>query len=195
MEPNEQQRKLVENIDGIYLVDAGAGTGKTFTVTRRYSTIVDQPQIEPADVLLITFTRNAATEMRDRIVAHSNYGMRTLRDAPIQTFHSLCNDILEQHGFHAPTHLGIDDAITGSTQILENETIERRYFREFVTRFSDDHDEYADLLRCLSSPTELLDLITNLASKGVFPTKTGWYRDSRRPSRVTSRRSRHSSTR
>jgi len=175
--PNGSQRELIEATDGLYLVDAGAGTGKTFTVTRRYSTIVDQPQIEPADVLLITFTRNAATEMRDRIVAHSNYGMRTLRDAPIQTFHSLCNDILEQHGFHAPTHLGIDDAITGSTQILENETIEREYFREFFDRFTDNHPEHQDLLCCLSNPSDLLGLLTNLASKGVFPTADGWYRD------------------
>ncbi|AXR79953.1 UvrD-helicase domain-containing protein [Natrarchaeobaculum sulfurireducens] len=177
--PNAGQRELIDSIDGLYLVDAGAGTGKTFTVTRRYANIVAQDDVEPDDILLITFTRNAATEMKDRIVASCDYEMRALNDAPIQTFHSLCNDILDQHRFHAPSYLGIDDAITGSTQILENETIERRYFREFVTRFSDDHDEYADLLRCLSSPTELLDLITNLASKGVFPTGTGWYRDSR----------------
>ncbi len=175
--PNARQDELIEATDGLYLVDAGAGTGKTFTVTRRYSTIVDQPQVEPEDVLLITFTRNAATEMRERIVAHCEYGMRTLRDAPIQTFHSLCNDILDQHGFHAPTYLGIDDAITGSTQILENEAIEREYFGEFIGRFSDNHPEYQDLLCCLSNPSELLGLLTNLASKGVFPTADGWYRD------------------
>ncbi|UHQ95085.1 UvrD-helicase domain-containing protein [Haloterrigena alkaliphila] len=177
--PNDRQRELIESTDGLYLVDAGAGTGKTFTVTRRYANIVAQPDVEPDDILLITFTRNAATEMKDRIVAECDYDMRALNDAPIQTFHSLCNDILDQHGFHAPSYLGIDDAITGSTRILENETIEGEYFQEFVDRFSDDHDEYADLLRCLSDPTELLDLLNNLASKGIFPTDDGWYRDGR----------------
>jgi len=80
-----------------------AGTGKTFTVTRRYAEIVDQDGVEPEDVLLVTFTNNAATEMKDRIVAHCDYGMRELSDAPIQTFHSLCHDILMEHGFEAPT--------------------------------------------------------------------------------------------
>ncbi|MFA9427271.1 UvrD-helicase domain-containing protein [Natronorubrum sp. A-ect3] len=178
--PNPKQRELIESTEGLYLVDAGAGTGKTFTVTRRYANIVSQDDVEPDDVLLITFTRNAATEMKDRIVANCDYDMRALKDAPIQTFHSLCNDILDQHGFHAPTHLGIDDAITGSTQVLENKTIEREYFQEFINQFTDEHSEYDDLFRCLSEPTELLDLINNLAAKGVFPTADGWYRDSDR---------------
>ncbi|MXV61897.1 UvrD-helicase domain-containing protein [Natronorubrum sp. JWXQ-INN-674] len=177
--PNAGQQELIESTDGLYLVDAGAGTGKTFTVTHRYANIVAQDDVEPDDILLITFTRNAATEMKDRIVANCDYDMRALNDAPIQTFHSLCNEILDQHGFHAPSYLGIDDAITGSTQILENKPIEQEYFREFIDRFSDEHDEYADQLRCLSEPTELLDLINTLAAKGVFPTADGWYRDSR----------------
>ncbi|WP_254810938.1 UvrD-helicase domain-containing protein [Natronosalvus amylolyticus] len=177
--PNETQRALIEQTDGLYLVDAGAGTGKTFAVTRRYANIVAQDDIEPEDVLLITFTRNAATEMKDRIVANCDYDMRALNDAPIQTFHSLCNDILEQHGFHAPSFLGLEGAITGSTQILENDMVEREYFREFITRFSDDHPKYADVFRSLSTTTTLLGLVKTLASKGIFPTADGWYRDGR----------------
>ncbi|MFC4987417.1 UvrD-helicase domain-containing protein [Saliphagus infecundisoli] len=177
--PNDRQRELIESTDGLYLVDAGAGTGKTFTVTRRYAEIIDQEDVEPEDVLMITFTRNAATEMKDRVVSYCDYGMRSLRDAPIQTFHSLCHDILTEHGFDAPTHLGIDDAITDSTRLLENETIEAEYFQEFIAQFSDDHPEYDDLFRCLSDPTELLGLLTNLASKGIFPTADGWYRNSK----------------
>jgi len=111
-EPNDQQQDLIDSTQGIHVVDAG-GTGKTFTVTRRYAEIVDQDDVEPEDVLLVTFTNNAATEMRERIVANCEYGMRELADAPIQTFHSLCHDILMEHGFEAPTLLGIDDRITG----------------------------------------------------------------------------------
>jgi len=74
--PNPKQRELIESTEGLYLVDAGAGTGKTFTVTRRYANIVSQDDVEPDDVLLITFTRNAATEMKDRIVANCDYDMR-----------------------------------------------------------------------------------------------------------------------
>jgi len=62
--PNDQQQELIDSKQGIHVVDAGAGTGKTFTVTRRYAEIVDQDDVEAGDVLLVTFTNNAATEMR-----------------------------------------------------------------------------------------------------------------------------------
>jgi len=179
-EPNEQQRRLIENTDGIYLIDAGAGTGKTFAVTRRYANIVDQADVEPDDVLLVTFTRSAATEMKERIVDHSSYGLRELADAPIQTFHSYCYDLLQEHGYDAPTHLGIEDCITGSTRLIEDELVENELFREFVGRFRDEHPEYADKFRALSDSHEILELIKQLASKGIFPTVDGWYRDCER---------------
>jgi superfamily I DNA/RNA helicase len=175
-DPNLRQRDLIESTGGLHLVDAGAGTGKTFTVTRRYATIVDGEEIEPEDVLLVTFTNNAATEMRDRIVARSEYGVRELAEAPIQTFHSLCHDLLTEHGFEAPTLLGIDDRITDSTRLIENETVEETLFREFIRRFGDEHPEYDDFFRAVTDPTELLGLINRLAAKGVFPTIEGWYR-------------------
>ena len=180
LEPNDRQRTLIEGTEGLYLVDAGAGTGKTFTVTRRYANIVSQAGVDPDDVLLVTFTNNAAAEMKERIVGHSRYGTRELADAPIQTFHSLCHDLLEEHGHAAPTHLGIDDRITGSTRIVENELVEGALFDGFLDRFGDDHPEYDDVFRALSDPGELLGLINQLAAKGVFPTADGWYRDGER---------------
>src|SRR6056297_1053352 len=99
--PNPKQRELIESTEGLYLVDAGPGTGKTFTVTRRYANIIDQDGVDPEDVLLVTFTNNAAAEMRDRIVSQSEYSVRELADAPIQTFHSLANDLLQEYGHAA----------------------------------------------------------------------------------------------
>jgi len=177
IEPNPEQRDLIESIDGLYLVDAGAGTGKTFTVTRRYATIVDQDGIDPSDVLLVTFTNNAAEEMRERIVRNSEYGMRELSNAPIQTFHSLAHDILDEHGHDAPTYLGVEETITGSTRIIEDDIIEQALFREFVGQFSDSHPAYDEFFTAISETTELLDLIKELSAKGVFPTADGWYRD------------------
>ncbi|WP_277555885.1 UvrD-helicase domain-containing protein [Halobaculum limi] len=178
--PNDQQQELIDSTEGIHVVDAGAGTGKTFTVTRRYAEIVDKDDIEPEDVLLVTFTNNAATEMRERIVANCDYGMRELTEAPIQTFHSLCHDILMEHGFAAPTLLGIDDRITGSTRVIEDENVEKAHFREFIRRFSDDHPKYDDVFRAIPEPVELLGLLNQLAAKGVFPTAEGWYRNGER---------------
>ena len=178
--PNDRQRDLIDSTQGIHVVDAGAGTGKTFTVTRRYAEIIGQEAVDPEDVLLVTFTNNAAGEMKDRIVANSAYGMRELSEAPIQTFHSLCHDVLMEHGFEAPALLGIDDRITGSTRVLEDENVERAQFREFVRRFSDDHPEYDDVFRAVTEPVELLGLLNRLAAKGVFPTADGWYRNGER---------------
>jgi superfamily I DNA/RNA helicase len=178
--PNEKQRELINSLDGTYLVDAGAGTGKTFAITRRYANILDLTEATPDDILLITFTRNAATEMKDRIVRHCDYGATELSDAPIQTFHSVCHDILQEHGFDAPTRLGIDDHIPSTVQIIEDDIVEDALFREFFEQFVDEHSEYQDTLRTISDPTELLGLIGQLASKGVFPTSDGWYRDGER---------------
>ena len=178
VEPNPEQRELINAIEGLYLVDAGAGTGKTFTVTRRYANIVEQDGVTPSDVLLVTFTNNAAEEMRDRIVRNSEYGMRELSNAPIQTFHSLAHDILDEHGHDAPTHLGVEETITGSTRIIEDDIIEQALFREFIGQFIDSHPEYNEFFTATSETKELLDLIKELSAKGVFPTETGWYRDS-----------------
>ena len=175
--PNPRQQKLIESTDGLYLVDAGPGTGKTFAITRRYGTIVDQSGVEPEDILLVTFTRSAAAEMKERIVDHSTYSLRELADAPIQTFHSHCHEILREHGYAAPTHLGLDERITGSTQIIDDELIEAERFREFFSGFRDDHPEYNEFYRVLPEPGELLGLIKELASKGIFPTTDSWYRD------------------
>ena len=98
MNPNKQQEQLIENTDGVYLVDAGAGTGKTFSITRRYMNILEDQ--EPEDIFLATFTRNAAEEMSDRIASETDYKASEIYNAPISTFHSHCQKILERHGFN-----------------------------------------------------------------------------------------------
>lgn len=175
--PNEEQQALIDGIDGTYLVDAGAGTGKTFALTERYGTILEDTDADPADVLLVTFTRSAAREMKDRIVSDSPYAMRDLADAPIQTFHSYCNDLLTEFGTRAPHHIGIAERITSSTEIVSDEILADMYFSEWYGRFKESHPEHADFFRIVDSSAELHGLVDELAAKGVFPTATGWYRD------------------
>ncbi|WP_436936499.1 UvrD-helicase domain-containing protein [Halovenus marina] len=176
-EPNDQQQELIDATSGIHVVDAGAGTGKTFTITRRYANLLQQDETEPDDILLITFTNNAAAEMKERVVANCDYSMSALRDAPINTFHGHCHELLLRNGFSAPTHLGIDDRITSSTRLLENEVVEEDRFREFMSQFADEHPEHHDFLRVLRENTSLLEVIRELAAKGIFPTVDGWYRN------------------
>ena len=175
--PNDRQQELIDATSGIHVVDAGAGTGKTFTITRRYANLLGEDGTEPEDVLLVTFTNNAAAEMKERVVAHCDYSMAALRDAPINTFHGHCHELLLQHGFDAPTTLGIDDRITSSTRLLDDEVIEEERFREFCIRFAERHPEYHDFVRVVRDRSSLLELIKRLAAKGVFPTADGWYRN------------------
>ncbi len=178
MEPNEQQKKLITSTEGIYLVDAGAGTGKTFALTRRYAYILNQQDVEPEDLLLVTFTNNAAEEMEKKVLnLCRDYKPIALRKAPICTFHSLCNRLIREHGFRAPQLLGIDDRITTSTRIVDNEALEEQAFRRFMNRFMVDNPQYRDFYRIVYDHLNLLNLIKKLASKGVFPTNGGWYQN------------------
>lgn len=172
--PNPEQEAFIEAGDGIYLVDAGAGTGKTFALTRRYQHLLDQGH-EPDDLLLTTFTRNAAAEVKERIIAGTDYSQAKLRDAPITTFHAFCKDLLENHGSDAPTLLGVDDRVTPSTRVVSQKEVEKELFSRFVDTFSEDHPKYHHYLQALNDPCSLLDLVGKLAAKGVFPRRKGWY--------------------
>ena len=88
---NQAQREAVGALDGPVMILAGAGTGKTRTVTCRIAHMLEK-RIPPADILAVTFTNKAASEMRERIG-----GMVTKKAAAamtVCTFHSLCVRIL-----------------------------------------------------------------------------------------------------
>ncbi len=178
--PNEQQRELITKTEGIYIADAGPGTGKTYTISLRYAHILNKKDVSPEDLLLITFTNNAAENMKERIINKCDYNKAALRDAPISTFHSLCNNILREYGFEAPEILGIQDRLTSSTQVIENRVIEEQEFVRFFNSFIEKHPEYVDLYRVIGDQTELLGLIKTLGAKGIIPTCDGWFRNSDR---------------
>ncbi|MBD3789027.1 MAG: UvrD-helicase domain-containing protein [Campylobacterales bacterium] len=65
-ELNPSQREAVEHIDGSMLILAGAGSGKTKTLTARLAYLIGAVGIDPANTLTLTFTNKAASEMRER---------------------------------------------------------------------------------------------------------------------------------
>ncbi len=173
-EPVGGQARLIDSTEGIYLVDAGAGTGKTFTITRRYANLLDSGA-EPGDIFLATFTENAADNMKEEIINHCDYDVSELRDTPISTFHGFCQRLIISDGFDVPLRLGIDERITGETKTLSNQVREENEFRAFYDRFVQDHPEYGSFYPLVYDETDLLELIKSLGAKGIFPTSDGWY--------------------
>ena len=96
---NKEQQKAVETTEGPLLIVAGAGAGKTKTLTERIVHIIKKG-VEPEKILAITFTNKAAQEMRARIIARLEEeklienGSRT---PVIKTFHSFGAFLLREH--------------------------------------------------------------------------------------------------
>lgn len=96
---NQEQQKAVQATEGPLLILAGAGSGKTKTLTHRIAYIIASNKATPFNILSVTFTNKAAGEMRER-VAHL-LGARAEDRAFMPymgTFHSICVRLLRQDG-------------------------------------------------------------------------------------------------
>lgn len=95
--PNEKQLECINNIKGKYLVLAGPGTGKTFTVIRRIKAMLEQG-IDPSKILCLTFSTAAANEMKKRAdIAFREDKNEIDSGINIYTYHSFCNEIISQN--------------------------------------------------------------------------------------------------
>ena len=118
---NKNQLNAVQEKNGVFLVIAGAGSGKTRVITARISNLIINEDVNPGNIVALTFTNKAAKEMKDRI--HSWIGYEN--QIPfIGTFHSYCLKLLKSnsHLLEFPQFSILDD---DDQQKMLNKIIQR----------------------------------------------------------------------
>ena len=152
---NEAQRKAVTHKNGPLLIVAGAGTGKTTVLTRRYAYLLKEQGLATDNLLALTFTEKAATEMEDRVLEQLSTGAY---DFWISTFHGFCQRILEAHALE----IGLPNRFRVLTP-TDAWLMLRRHLDELPL----------DYFRPLGNPTRFLEAIVSHISRakdeGVTP--------------------------
>ena len=148
---NDRQKEAVLKTEGPLLILAGAGSGKTRVITNRIAYMIQEKGISPWEILAITFTNKAASEMRER--QETMLG-RALQGAWICTFHSCCVRILRMHcdrlGYDSNfTIYDADDQKAVIKNICRKLEIDTKQFKEkwFMSRISAAKDELIDAAR------------------------------------------------
>lgn len=90
---NPQQHEALTHIEGPLLILAGAGSGKTRVISHKFAYLIKAKKLSPRDILTVTFTNKAASEMKERISALTG---RDTNSSWIGTFHSQCCRILRR---------------------------------------------------------------------------------------------------
>ncbi len=99
---NPEQKRAVETTEGPLLILAGAGSGKTKTLTHRIAYLIATRKATPFNILAVTFTNKAAREMRERVAVLLNENPDNRGFMPFMgTFHSICVRLLRQDGEYA----------------------------------------------------------------------------------------------
>ncbi|HNB23829.1 MAG TPA: UvrD-helicase domain-containing protein, partial [Candidatus Melainabacteria bacterium] len=171
----EQQREAVYSIDKNVLVSAGAGSGKTHVLVERYIEVLrSNPDLTIADIVAVTFTKKAASEMRTRLKARfqalkdQSQGEESQRwllcvadidGARIGTIHSLCDSILKAF----PVEGGVDPKFEVLDDIERAELSEdaiNEALRHAISTRSEEHD-LLDLFSIDEVKSWLLDILNS----------------------------------
>ena len=94
MIPNPEQEEAIRSEARVTAVIAGPGTGKTGTLVRRIAYLIAEKGVSPGDITAVTFTRQAAREMRERL--EKELGKKAVRGLTVGTFHGISLDLIEK---------------------------------------------------------------------------------------------------
>lgn len=179
LDPDAEQRKAIEHVQGPLLVLAGAGTGKTTVLTRRIAALIKNGHARADEVLALTYTDNAAKEMRDRVRAELS-GV-DIPAVQAMTFHAYCNNLLVRTG----KNFGVlDDKDLWIYLRKRIRDLNLKYFvraanvskflddlLDFIRRCQDElvgPDKYADYVRRLESGQLPIPRVTRSKDRGAL---------------------------
>ena len=158
---DRRQRQAVTHKEGLLLVVAGPGTGKTEVITRRVAWLIASKRARPSQILALTFTERAAEEMQARVDLLVPYGQT---DTAIHTFHAFGDQLLREYGHEIGRP--DDPRVIGRTQAMV-------LLRDNV--FSLGLQRYLPL----GDPTRfvgaLADLFTKAKEEGIRPDELAVY--------------------
>ena len=115
---NPAQQQAVTTIDGPVLVIAGPGTGKTQLLSTRVARLLQEPGVNPNNILCLTFTDNAARNMRERLASQIG---ESASHVGIYTFHGFGTEIIQRYPEYFSEHplvKPVEDL--GAYEILSN---------------------------------------------------------------------------
>lgn len=151
---NPSQRQAVETIEGAVMVIAGPGTGKTQILTLRIANILLQTQVNPENILALTFTESGVYAMRKRLVESiGTPGYRVV----LNTFHGFCNELIQQNPEEFPHLISRQNA----TELDQIQIIEELILQEPLKILK----PFGDPLYYVR-PTR--DAISELKKEGIF---------------------------
>ncbi len=187
-ELNEQQKELANTIDGMVVVDAGPGTGKTTTIVNRYINLIKNNK-DPMDILMLTFTNNAAKDMKAKITKElialdsegSDVYRKLAKNVRTTTFDSQCLSIVLDSPECVNEFFGVKESLSRNARLVENETLNREYFRSYYARFINDHsgryrkngNDPAALMS--GRVNDVYTIINKLMSRGIMPLEYEWF--------------------
>ena len=147
---NPQQREAAVHKDGPLLILAGAGSGKTSTMTHRIAYLIKEEGVAPYNILAVTFTNKAAKEMRDRVEDLIGQGINMW----ILTFHSACLRILRKHA----EAIGYNNDF-----VVYDPTDQKVVIKNCIKQQNVDEKKY--------SPQYILSIISDCKEKAISPSK------------------------
>ena len=147
---NPQQREAAVHKEGPLLILAGAGSGKTSTMTHRIAYLIKEEGVAPYHILAVTFTNKAAKEMRDRVEELIGQGLNMW----ILTFHSACLRILRKNA---------EDIGYNKDFIVYDPTDQKVVIKNCIKEQNVDDKKYP--------PNYVLSIISDCKEKSISPSR------------------------